>query len=162
MALDLRDCNIAQTSVKAIRSLPPSLREVNLTGNPLLSELPLWVPTDDLWRLVRHLPQLHFVGVPCNNREDPSACPAGELPRSENRASFGLHLALNRARSRVLLNQRVPLSAWSLVLEAATLAFQDDDAIDGYQNTPWGGAPSELDGIFHLLRERGAADIFSA
>jgi Leucine-rich repeat (LRR) protein len=161
MVMDFRECSVSQMSRKTVCSLPPKLREFNLTGNPLLSEC-RWEPSKNLWQLVTHCSQLGFVGVPNQgDSSDRTDDYGNEI--TINQASFGLHLAVNRARSKVLLNQQVPLSTWSLVLEAAYFAFHDDDdEADAYRNTPWDGVPSEPDGIFHLLTNRGVADIFSA
>lgn len=165
MALDFRECGIFQITRKTVCSLPRKLREFNLTGNPLLSECG-WEPNNDLLELVKLCPQLGFVGVPNdesprNQTDDDDGDGDGDK-FSMKQTSFGLLLATNRARSKVLLNQRVDMATWSLVLEAAYFAFHDDDdEAATYQNTPWDGVPCEADGIFHLLRNRGVDDIFS-
>jgi hypothetical protein len=65
------------------------------------------------------------------------------------------HLALNRAQSRILMGQLVPRGLWANVLEKAQRAFDDYPGHVVARNRKEAG-----DAIFHLLRERGAKDIF--
>jgi hypothetical protein len=65
------------------------------------------------------------------------------------------HLAMNRARSRVLSNQTVPRGLWVHIFHKSQRAFDD------YPNhTIAKNRKGEADAIYNLLKERGAEAIF--
>jgi hypothetical protein len=140
-------------------SLPRNtLRVLKLSGNPALS-MQDGTPEEKeaniraLWSFVAAFPYLGYVGtfnMLFLGRLGEDYGRLGEYYRIIH------HLALNRARSRVLMGQRVPRSLWPYILQKAQRAFDD---YPGYVIAP--NRKEMPDAIFHLLRERGAQDIFN-
>jgi hypothetical protein len=109
-----------------------------------------------LWFLVARFPYLGFVGrfnILFLGR-------LGEnFQRLDEYYCLIHHLAMNRARYRILSgtvhSTTVPVALWPHILGRSQRAYDD------YPNHQLArNRKDEADAIFHLLRERGAEDIF--
>lgn len=138
---------ISALSESAFAALPRNIRALDLSFNPIVSEINRQACLSEL--LLKFLPTFHQLGY------------FGQLQTFKDTSQMKriAHLmSINRARSRVLLNQpiRTP-GLWSLILENAPKAF-----VGRYAKTnPWAGITEDCDAIFHLLCQRGVQDLFA-
>ncbi|KAG7348834.1 hypothetical protein IV203_011431 [Nitzschia inconspicua] len=171
--IDLSDGNICHLNIEScnqtdkitipgdlvVSCLPSrSLRVLDLSRNTALS-LPDGTPAEKdaniraLWYWAAKFPYLGYLGkfnMLFLGRLGEDYGRLGEYYRIIH------HLALNRARSRILMEQRVSLGLWANILERSQRAFDD---YPGYLISY--NRKQEPDAIFHLLKERGAKEIFN-
>jgi hypothetical protein len=154
--ISVQDC-AGDLLISSLATANESLRVLDLNGNPALS-LPEGNRKEKeaniqaLWYWVARFPYLGYLGKF-------NELFLGRLGENYNRLGeyYRLvhHLAINRAQSRILMGQTVPLGLWAKIFEKAQRAFDDYPGHVLARNRKEVG-----DAIFHLLRERGAKDIF--
>lgn len=135
-----------------------SLRVLDLNGHPALS-LPNGTPAEKdanikaLSYWAARCPYLGYIG----HFNELFLGRVGEAFDRLDDYNLTVHqLAVNRARSRILAGHHiVPRGLWALILPKAQRAYDDYPGYVIARNRK-----EEPDAIFHLLRERGARDIF--
>jgi hypothetical protein len=148
--LDLTGSDITEISSTIISQIPPKLLTLDLSMNPIMESI---TGRDSLCKLldhVKHIGHLGCVHFQGRNTEDETN---DSLPFRKN---LGHKMGLNRAKSKVLLNQPIePPALWTTIIQNASRAFKKDS----YDDFICIEENQQSDAIYNMLQERVAMDI---
>jgi Leucine rich repeat len=163
-SLELNGCSLSNNDLQEIQdglmTRCPLLGTLVLDHNPGIDTLPTTLSTG-----IRELSILH-TRLQCNPdetliriaKENPGFVCVGCC--TEN-SEFNRQLGMNRARALVLEREEICRLLWPRILQNASKAFSCRECAVDKRCTFCDAELSNADAIFHLLKLRGAADIFS-
>jgi Leucine-rich repeat (LRR) protein len=140
-------CNISKGVIEVLKSLP--IRRVDLSETSLMRDIGSFgeinKATAHLLPLVLHCDMLGYLG----SLEYPE--------KAKGSDHLGYVMSMNRVRSLLQQWECPPVALWPLILEDPTKAFREKSY---GRSHPWHGLSDGAQATFHLLRQRGAQEIW--